>query len=245
MLSGMRLLSTSLCLVLSAGVAAGCSGGDEETVTVLAAASLTDVFDDLTSVYEDEHPGTTVKLSYGGSPELVQQVVEGSPADVLATASPTTMDTVTKEGLTDGEPEVFATNSPVIVVPKDNPGKVSRLSDLAKDDLTIALCAPEVPCGAVAQESANRADLKLAPDTEENNVRSVLAKVAAGEADAGIVYVTDVTDEVKSIDIPDPAITEYPIAVLKKASPGAKDWVDLVTGDKGQRALKDAGFGAT
>lgn len=244
MLSGMRLLKTTLAVTLAAGFVAGCSGsGDDETVTVLAAASLTDVFDDLKTVYEDEHPGTEVKLSYGGSPALAQQVVEGSPADVLATASPDTMATVTKAKLTDGEPEVFTGNRPVIVVPADNPGKVTKLSDLSKDDLKIALCAPEVPCGDVAQKSAKAAGVKLAPDSEEENVRSVLSKVAAGEADAGIVYVTDVTDEVESIDIPGAVTTRYPIALLEDAGPGAKEWLELVTGDKGQKALKDAGFG--
>lgn len=238
----MRILKASLCLVLAA-TAAGACGEDDKAITVLAASSLTDVFDDLAETYEDENPGVTVKLSYGGSPALAQQVVEGAPADVLATASPDTMETVTKEKLTDGGSEVFTSNRPVIVVPSDNPAKVSKLSDLSGDDLKIALCAPEVPCGDVALKSAKRAGVKLAPDSEEQNVRSVLAKVSAGEADAGIVYVTDVTEEVGAIDIPDPVTTEYPIALLKDAAPKAKAWVDLVTGDKGRKVLKDAGFG--
>lgn len=243
MLSGMRLLKTSLAVALAAGLVGGCAADGDTTVTVLAAASLTDVFDELKTVYENEHPGVEIKLSYGGSPALAQQAVEGSPADVLATASPDTMAMVTKEKLTAGEPEVFTTNRPVIVVPADNPGKVSKLSDLAEEDLKIALCAPEVPCGDVAEKSAKAAKVKLAPDSEEENVRSVLSKVAAGEADAGIVYVTDVTDQVTSIDIPGAVTTKYPIALLKDAGPGAKEWVELVTGDKGRTALKDAGFG--
>ncbi|MGH8791226.1 MAG: molybdate ABC transporter substrate-binding protein [Stackebrandtia sp.] len=229
------------CLLLAVASTA-CAGDDEDEITVLAASSLTDVFMRLAADFEAEH-GVTVQLSFGGSPTLAQQVVEGAPADVVATAAPEAMETIVDADLVDGEPIVFARNSPVLVTPPDNPGDVTGLSDLAREELRVALCAPEVPCGAVAHETAASAGVTPVPDTEEDNVRSVLAKVVAGEADVGVVYATDVVDDVASIEIPDAATTEYPIAALADASPYASEWVDYVVSDAGRKALRDAGFG--
>ncbi|HZE40631.1 MAG TPA: molybdate ABC transporter substrate-binding protein [Stackebrandtia sp.] len=237
----MRKLLVLSVVLLGAGTLTAC-GQDTDRITVLAASSLTDVFGHLAKDFEADHDGVTVKNSFGGSPTLAQQVIEGAPADVIATASPDTMKTVTGAHMTDGKPQVFTRNRPVLVVPPDNPGKVTGIKDLGRDKLRVALCAPKVPCGVVARDTAKAAGVTVKPDTEEENVRSVLSKVASGEVDVGVVYVTDVTKEVKSIDIPHATTTKYQIAVVKDASPNAKAWVDFVTGPRGQKALKDAGF---
>lgn len=237
----MRIKEISLAAVAAGGLLSGCSSAsNSDSITVLAASSLTDVFGSLEDDFERDEAG--VETSFGGSPALAQQVVEGAPADVLATASPDTMRTVVEAGAVDGKPQVFARNIPVIVVPRGNPAGIKDLKDLTKDGPKVALCAKEVPCGAVSHATAEAAGLKLAPDTEESNVRSVLSKVAAGEVDAGIVYRTDVTDEVDSIKIPEPESTAYQIAAIEGAGSRAKDWIELVRGEDGQKALRDAGF---
>lgn len=229
---------------------AACGTGDDETLTVFAAASLTGVFDRLEEQYEADHPGVDVRISYGGSADLVSQLTDGAEADVLAAADTTTMDTLVAAGLADGDPTGFATNTLVIAVPPGNPAGVEQLADLAKPDLQLVLCAPEVPCGNAAAEVAERADLDLQPVSEEQSVTDVLAKVEAGEADAGLVYVTDVAaagDRVEGIAFPESAaaINRYPVVVLagSEHSANARAWLDLLLGDAGQRVLRDAGFG--
>ncbi|GAB3410567.1 molybdate ABC transporter substrate-binding protein [Schumannella luteola] len=221
------------------------------TVTIFAAASLTEVFGEAKTVFEKQHPGVEVVLNFGGSSALAEQILSGAPADVFAAASPATMTTVTDGGAAAGAPKTFATNTLEIAVPKDNPGKVTKLADFADASRTIAICAPEVPCGAAAVKVFQAAGITAAPDTLEQDVKGVLTKVSLGEADAGLVYRTDVLAagaDVKGIPFDEAAdaVNDYPIAVLKDApSPdAAKAFVDWVLSDAGQKLLAKAGFGA-
>lgn len=247
-----------LVFAIATLVLAGCSapatqpvetpGGLTGTVTVFAASSLTETFDSLAAEFEADHTAVDVVLSYGGSSDLATQITEGAPADVFAAANEKTMQTVTDAGDA-GDPTIFTTNTLELVVPAGNPAGVTGLADLAKADLAIALCDPAVPCGSAAHALLDSAGVTAAPDTLEDNVRAVLTKIELGEADAGLVYVTDVKaagDAVEGIVIPEAAavINNYPIAVLTGApNPDAgRAWVDFVLSDAGQRALADAGF---
>lgn len=220
-------------------------------VTVLAAASLTDVFEALAEEFEQTYPESELVFSFAASSELAAQVLAGAPADVLATANSSTMDLVTAAGLTAAAPESFAGNLLQIAVPPGNPGDVTNLDDLAREDLTVALCAPEVPCGAAAVELLDLAGVQVEPDTLEPDVRSALTKVELGEVDAALVYRTDVRgagDAVEGIAIPSAGevVNEYPIASLVGAPnpAGAAAFVELVLSTTGIGALEDAGFQA-
>ncbi|WP_148574415.1 molybdate ABC transporter substrate-binding protein [Nocardioides caldifontis] len=233
---------------------AGCGAGGRDdgrtTLVVYAAASLTATFEQLGERFEAEHEGVDVELAFAGSSDLVAQLQGGAPADVLASADETTMQKAVDDGLVAGGPRVFATNTMRIAVPPDNPAGVESLEDLAAGDLALVVCAPQVPCGAAAQEVAETAGVTLAPVSEEQSVTDVLAKVSSGEADAGLVYVTDVLaagDAVRGIDFPESGAAEnaYPVAVLEEADEPelAREFVDLLLGDEGRRVLADAGFG--
>lgn len=218
-------------------------------VVVLAAASLTDAFGAIAEEFEAANPGVTVTLSFGASSALAQQIVAGAPADVFAAASPATMGAVVDAGGTAGEPTVFVRNRLQIAVPAGNPGGVERLADLADEGLTIALCAEQVPCGAAAAKAFAAAGITPAPDTLEQDVRATLTKVRLGEVDAALVYRTDVLvagDEVEGIDFPeaDPAVNDYPIAVLADAPEPAlaAAFVEYVLSASGRSVLADAGF---
>ena len=226
------------------------SGDGEKTLRVSAAASLTQSFDTLAEDFEKDHPGVDVDVNYGGSSGLVQQLTEGAPADVFASADEKNMKKLTDAGLAKGEPQVFATNVLTLVVPQSNPAGIESFQDVVDKNVKLVTCAPEVPCGAATQkvEKANGAALK--PVSQENAVTDVLGKVTSGQADAGIVYVTDAKsagDRVKTLEIPraDQAVNTYPVVALDKAeNPDlAREFVNLVTGDRGQKVLKDAGFG--
>jgi molybdate transport system substrate-binding protein len=246
---------------------AGCGGGSQPagstpasapasasaesgTLTVLAAASLTETFTALEKQFEAAHPGVDVKLSYAGSSDLAQQIVNGAPADVFAAASDATMKTVTDAGMAAGPPTVFATNVLQIGTAPGNPKGIASFADLAKPDLKVVVCAPQVPCGAAAEKIEKATGVTLSPVSEEADVKSTVGKVTSGDADAGLVYVTDVASarsSVQGVDFPEAnqATTNYPIAVLTDAPQAqlAQQFVDLVTGDEGQQALKTAGFG--
>jgi len=218
-------------------------------VTVLAAASLTGVFDQLAKTFEAEHPAVDVALSYGGSSGLAQQVLAGAPADVFAAASIATMATVTDAGESSGSPVVFARNELEIVVPRGNPGHVQGLADLGDPKRTIALCAEQVPCGAAAVKLFAVAGVTPAPDTLEQDVKAVLSKVRLGEADAGLVYRTDVKaagNSIEGIAVPqaEQAVNDYSITVLKQApNPAAgQAFVDFVLSPEGRNALQSSGF---
>ena len=223
--------------------------GPTGTLTVFAAASLTDVFTDLGELLEADNPGLDVQFNFAGSSALATQVTQGAPADVFASANQPQMDVVTDAGLADGEPQVFAANVLQIAVPAGNPAGVTGLADLAREELTIAVCAPQVPCGSAAEDVFAAAGVTPAPDTLEEDVRAALTKVELGEVDAALVYTTDVTsagDAVEGIDVPEAeeAVNDYPIAPLAEAPnpEAAAAFVELVLSEEGQQALADAGF---
>ena len=226
-------------------------GGDasETSLTVLAASSLTESFDELAEQFESDHPGTTVNISYGSSSTLATQVIDGAPADVIATASPGSMEPVTDEGLTEGDPVVFATNSAAVAAPADNPADLQTLDDLAGDDVKVAVCVGTAPCGAVAADLFAEANLDITPVTQEVDVKSVLSKITTDEVDAGVVYQTDVIasgDDVVEIEIPNgiSVTTDYLIASLAESTniELAQEFAALVTSSAGETVLSDAGF---
>ena len=234
----------ALCLL------AACSSTSEDVILVSAASSLTDAFAALTEEFEERNPGVEVTLNTGGSSTLREQILEGAPTDVFASANLSTMETLVAEGLTDGTPVGFATNRLQIAVPGGNPADIGGLEDFADETLLIGLCSPGVPCGEFAIEALARAGVTPSVDTEEPDVRSLLAKIEAGELDAGITYVTDVlamNGRVQGIEIPPQANVEalYPISVLADApNPElARRFVEFVLSDDGQAILLAHGFG--
>jgi molybdate transport system substrate-binding protein len=225
------------------------ASGPEGGITVLAAASLTDAFDEVGAAFTEAHPGTDVEMSYGGSSDLREQVLAGSPADVFASADTSNMDAVVEAGAVTGDPEVFATNSLAIAVPAGNGAGVEGLEAFGDEGLFVGLCAEEVPCGESGREALAAAGVAPAQDTDEPDVRSLLDKVASGELDAGIVYVTDVAsagDAVEGIAIPegDDVVADYPIATLAGAPEPevAEAFVAFVLSDEGRAILGSYGF---
>jgi molybdate transport system substrate-binding protein len=226
------------------------AGQVEGTVTVLAAASLTDAFGDIEADVEEANPDADVEISYGGSSALRDQILSGQPVDVFASASGSVMDEVVEAGANDGEPQQFVTNKLEIVVPAGNPAGVEGLEDFGDDDLLVGLCAEEVPCGDFGRQALENAGVEPAPDSNEPDVRSLLDKVSSGELDAGLVYTTDVLsagDEVEGIEVPDDVnvVAKYPIVALAEApnAAGAAAFVDYVLSDDGQAVLEEYGFG--
>lgn len=255
----MAALASAVSVLALAGCAGASGGGgdaaasseQETTLRVSAAASLTHSFDELARTFEAAHPGVKVSMNYGGSSGLVQQLTEGAPADVFASADQKNMKKLTDAGLAAGEPSVFATNVLTLAVPADNPADITSFRDVVDRDIKLVTCAPEVPCGAATQEIEKANGVALHPVSQENAVTDVLGKVTSGQADAGIVYVTDVKsvgDRVTTVEIPrtDQAVNSYPVVALKdSAEPElARQFVDLVRGDEGRKVLGDAGFGA-
>jgi len=232
---------------------AGCSTGQPATpqteVVVFAAASLKDTFTQLGKDFDSSHPGVTVKFSFDGSSTLVDQLSAGAPADILATADQPNMDKAVTAGLIDGTPAQFTTNVLTLIVPKGNPAGVTGLdSSLAGKKLVV--CADGVPCGSATKKLAAALGVELKPVSEETKVTDVRAKVESGQADAGIVYVTDAKasgDKVESIAIEgtDKARNVYLIGVSKSAAHAdlGREFLEFVTGDRGQEVLKAAGFG--
>jgi molybdate transport system substrate-binding protein len=227
-------------------------GGDELTgdLTIYAAASLGAAFDELAVQFEQRHPQLEVKpITYDGSSTLATQLVEGAPADVFASADESNMQTVIDEGLADS-PQLFASNTLVIAVPAGNPGAVAGIDDLADPALTVVLCAPQVPCGAASEKLLAENGVSATPASLEQNVTAVLTKVAAGEADAGLVYVTDVRgrDDVEPVDAAgaDRVVNRYPIVSLEGATnrAAADAFVEFVLSHTGRRVLAEFGFGS-
>lgn len=219
------------------------------TLVVDAAASLTETFQKLGEEFHTKNPGVTITFNFGGSSALAAQIVTGAPVDVFASASPATMKTVTDAAATSTDPVVFVRNKLEIAVPADNPGKITGLKDFTDAAKKIALCAPEVPCGAAAIKVFQAAGLTPAPDTLEPDVKAALTKVQFGEVDAALVYRTDVKaagDKVKGIAFPeaDKAVNDYLIAPLKASANQklAAAFVAWVLSSNGQKALGDAGF---
>lgn len=220
------------------------------TVTVLAAASLTEVYGQLAARFEKLHPNVTITESFGGSSALAAQIVQGAPADLLATANEATMKTVTDGGLAAETPIVYATNLLTLVVPPGNPAKVETIADLANPAVKVALCDKTVPCGSAAISLLATEKLMVKPVTLETDVKAVLTKVELDEVDAGLVYVTDAKTaggKVTQIAIPDAAnaVNRYPIALLSGSSnpTAAKAFERFILSSTGLAALKAAGFG--
>ena len=218
-------------------------------VVVLAAASLGDVVGVLAARFEDAHPGTRVTVVPGPSSGLAQQVLAGSPGDVFVSAAPGPVADLVEAGEVVQGPVDVARNSPVLAVPAGNPGGVRGLADLAAPDLVVSLCEPQVPCGAVAAELLAAGGVEAAPDSLERDVRAVLARLTSGEADAGVVYRSDVraaAGDVEVVEVPgaDEVSTTYPAVVLAATTDAdrAAAFVDLLRGPEGRAALADAGF---
>lgn len=246
-----RFLRVALatCLVVALP---GCgTGHGRNQLTVLAAASLSDAFTAIGERFEAAHDGVVVRFAFAGSQQLAAQVLDGAPADVFASADRTQMDTVVAAGAVAGAPRPFARNGLAIAVEPGNPRDLDALADLADPALTLVLAAPGVPAGRYARRLLDAAQVRVRPDSLETDVRAVLSKVALGEADAGIVYASDVVaadGDVAQVPIPaDQDITAtYPIAALAHTpSPDlATAFVDFVLSDPGQALLAEHGFAA-
>ncbi len=218
------------------------------TLTVLAASSLAESFGELGRRFQVEHPGLRMSILFGASSSLARQLVDGAPGDVLATADETTMGQAV-EGRAVEAPVVFARNRLAIVTRAGNPEGLSGLADLAGPGLVVVLCAPEVPCGRLASEALAKAGVTVEAASLEENVKAVVSKVTLGEADAGIVYVTDVRaagDKVAGVDVHDAhnVVAAYPLAVATAAANpvAARAWVDFALGPVGQEVLAGYGF---
>jgi molybdate transport system substrate-binding protein len=251
------VMAAALAAVAAAGCASSGPGGSpgasagpsDGTITVFAAASLTESFTQLGQQFEAAHPGDTVKFSFGPSSGLAEQITSGAPADVFASAAPANMDQVVSAGDA-SSPQNFAKNFMEVVTPPGNPGNVSSVNDLAKKSVKVALCQPQVPCGVVAAEVFKNAGITVKPVTLQPDVKSVLTQVETGNVDAGMVYVTDVQaagSKVKGVTIPDGdnASTLYPIATINssKHKPEAQAFMNYVLSPAGQQVLAAAGFG--
>ncbi|MFI2714454.1 molybdate ABC transporter substrate-binding protein [Micromonospora sp. NPDC018662] len=263
---GARVVRAALAGVTALAMAglAGCGAGTGSspggstsasgvtgTVTVFAAASLTESFTRIGRDFEAAHPGVTVRFNFAGSSALATQINQGAPADVFASAAPKNMQSVTDAGNADGSPATFARNQLVIAVPKGNPKRIDALADLARPGLKVARCAEQVPCGAAASRALAAARVTLTPVTLEQDVKGALSKVKLGEVDAALVYRTDTRAapaDVDGVEFPESAaaINDYPIVVLRNAAnrAAARAFVGYVRSDPGTSVLTAAGFQA-
>jgi len=218
-------------------------------LTVLAAASLTAAYNEIGQDFTKAHPNAKVTFSFGGSATLVTQILQGAPADVFASADQPNMQKLVDGGLADGKPAVFTQNKLQIVVQAGNPKKIAGLADLANPNLVVDLCAPAVPCGSYAAQAFARANVRVTPKSQEQDVKSVVTRVSLGEADAGIVYTTDVKaggPSVAGVDIPadQNVVASYPIVRVKgtRNPTTANAFIDWVVGAMGQKVLAQYGF---
>jgi molybdate transport system substrate-binding protein len=238
--------STSAGTMSAGSSSAGPATG---TLTVFAAASLKKTFTEIGDLFQQQNPGVTVTFNFAGSSDLVTQITSGAPADVFASADKNNMTKAVDGGVVSGTPVDFASNTLTIATQPGNPQQVKSFADLARADLQVVVCAPQVPCGSATQRVEQNSGVTLKPVSEESSVTDVLNKVQTGQADAGLVYVTDAEgagDKVTAVPFPEAAaaVNVYPIAALNAAAqPGlATGFVELVTGPEGQRILQDAGF---
>ena len=249
----MPLLRRVTIMMLLALVGAGCSGSGDESVNgevlVSAAASLTEAFTVIEDAFEDANPGIDVSLNLASSSSLREQILEGAPVDVFASANTPNMDRVSEAGAVAGEARVFAENTLQIAVPAGNPAGVTGLVDFANQELLIGLCAEDVPCGDFGRQALDNAGVTPSIDSNEPDVRALLTKIEAGELDAGIVYVTDVISMeggVEGVEIPENqnVVAEYSIAILVAApnAEAAAAFVSFVMSDAGQGIMGEYGF---
>jgi molybdate transport system substrate-binding protein len=261
-----RWIGIVLALVLATPLApvrpARAAAAKTTTLTVFAAASLTDAFGDLAHRFETAHPGVAVRLSFAGSQQLEAQLAQGARADVFASADTHWMDVARSDSLVDGEASLFAGNRLTVVLPSSNPARIDHLDQLARPGVKLVMCAATVPAGRYGRDLLTRLETLPACGpgwsnrvlanvvSEEDNVRAVVGKVALGEADAGIVYRTDVTASVRrvtrTVSVPDSlnVTAVYPIAALKDAPAGelGHAFVAYVCSPEGQRVLAGYGF---
>jgi molybdate transport system substrate-binding protein len=247
-----RRLTAACVVLLLAAAACGSSdaSADRTTITVLAAASLKGSFTDIGAAFEKANPGVTVRFGFAGSADLVAQIQQGAPADVFASADTANMDKTAADGLVDGGPVDFATNTLEIATPPGNPAGIDSLDDLARPGTKVVVCAAAVPCGAATARVQKASGVDIHPVSEEQSVTDVLGKVVSGEADAGLVYVTDVEGaggKVAGVAFAEAsdAVNTYPIAVLAGSEHPdvARAFRDFVATGPGQTTLKAAGFG--
>lgn len=247
------VLATGLAVVLLLSACAPPASGDAERrpgLRIAAASSLTGLFDELARAFAREHPEILFEpIIYEGSPTLAAQIRDGRRIDVIASADEDSLSTITDQ--IDGAPVVFATNVLVIAVPPGNPADIRTLADLSDDELTVVLCAEQVPCGASARALLSSAGVSVVAASEEQNVKAVVAKIQAGEADAGLVYATDVIAshgalEGIAVEGSEDARTEYPIAALTGSEnpSDARAFVSWIRSAAAREVLARAGFGA-
>ncbi|OBB92253.1 molybdate ABC transporter substrate-binding protein [Mycolicibacterium peregrinum] len=259
-MTGARMFALALTGVAAMALIGGCSSATQSapaspsgagggSITVFAAASLKSAFTEIGEQFKTDNPGSSVEFSFAGSSDLVTQLTQGADADVFASADTRNMDKAVSADLVEGGPVNFATNTLTIAVAPGNPKGIKTFADLAKPDTSVVVCAPPVPCGGATEKVEKATGVTLSPVSEETSVTDVLGKVTSGQADAGLVYVTDAAgagDKVSSIAFPEAAqaVNTYPIAALKQSKHAdlAHRFVDLVTGEAGQKALAKAGF---
>ena len=245
-----KVFATALVLILAL---AACGSSDEssdgDTIMVFAAASLKKTFTEIGEQFKTDNPGVSVEFNFAGSSDLVTQLTQGAQADVFASADTKNMDKAAAAGLLDGDAVNFASNTLTIAVAPGNPKQIKSFQDLTKPGLSVVVCAPPVPCGSATQKVEEATGVNLAPVSEESSVSDVLNKVTTGEADAGLVYVTDAMgagDKVAAVAFPEAAgaVNTYPIAALKTSERPelARKFIAAVTGEAGQKTLSAAGF---
>lgn len=246
--------------IVSLFVLAGCSdpathndqgaGNDARSLTILAAASLQEAFNDIAEDFTTEHPDVTIDFNYAGSSTLVHNLEAGAPADVLATADESNMDSAEQSNLIEANTRtLFAANQLTGIVPADNPANISTLEEANADGVNLVTCAPQVPCGTVATRLAEDEGITLQTVSEEQQVTDVLGKVRSGQADAGLVYATDAAlapNEVTEFDLEgaEHHLNYYPIAQASHSenAEAAREFINYVQSDAGQTILKEHGF---
>ncbi len=253
-------------VLVGCGVASGDTGkptgekGAGDTLTVFAASSLTDAFGELAQIFEAQNPGVEVRTTFAGSSVVLNQILQGAPADVFATADQAKMQAAVEKGVVTGEPEVFARNKEVVVVPEGNPARIESLRELTKPGVKLVLAQDGVPVAEYAGEILDKAEVRYGEGFKEKvlsnlvsreaDVRVAVNRVALGDADATFGYSSDVTPDmegrVEVVEIPEGlnVVAVYPIVALKESeNPGpARRWVELVLSDEGQRVLSKWGF---
>lgn len=258
MKSAVRIAAAAALVV---GIASGCGSSNDASspssstsagggkLIVFAAASLKSSFTEIGNQFKTDNPGSDVEFSFAGSSDLVTQLTQGAPADVFASADTKNMDKANQAGLLSGSPVNFASNTLTIVTAPGNPKKIASFKDLTQPGLSVVVCAPQVPCGSATEKVEKATGVTLNPVSEESQVTDVLGKVTSGQADAGLVYVTDAKgagDKVAEVNFAESAgaVNIYPIAVLKQSKNAdlAGKFVDLVTGEAGQKVLNATGF---
>lgn len=251
-----RLTALAGTALLSLGLLTGCGSKSEspstapqEHLIVFAAASLKGAFTAIGEQFKTDNPGSSVEFSFAGSSDLVTQLTQGAAADVFASADTRNMDKARDAKLLDGPSVNFASNTLTIVTAPGNPKHITTFADLNQPGLTVVTCAEQVPCGGATKKVELATGVTLAPVSQESSVTDVLTKITSGQADAGLVYVTDARgagDKVTEVPFPEAAqaVNTYPIAVLAQSKNGelAHKFVDLVTGEFGQKTLAADGF---